>query len=63
MASFAAVVAETSGRLLIRVSSDEDVEQALDVAKRYGARLVSLVPQKQSLEDLFTEKVVGGDAP
>jgi ABC-2 type transport system ATP-binding protein len=63
IASLSAVIAETSNRLLIHVSSDDDVDRALEIAKRHGGKLVSLVPHKQSLEELFTEKVMGKDEP
>lgn len=55
--SIGTIIAETSGRLLIRVTSEEEVERALEISKQQGGRLVSLAPHKQSLEDLFTEKV------
>lgn len=58
-ASYGKVVLETTERLLIRVMSEEDIDQILDIARQHGGRVVSLVPQKQSLEDLFTQKVIG----
>lgn len=58
--SLATVLAETSGRVLIRIDSADDVEKILEIARTHGGKLVSLIPHKQSLEDLFTEKVGGG---
>jgi ABC-2 type transport system ATP-binding protein len=58
--SLGTVITKTQGRLLISVS-EERVEQVLDIAKRQGAKLLSLVVHKQSLEALFTEKVTGSD--
>jgi hypothetical protein len=60
LGSLGTIIAETSGRFLIRVSSDDVVAKVLDLAKQHGGHVVSLIPHKQSLEDLFTEKVIGG---
>lgn len=57
--SFGTVISQNSERILVRVSSDEEIEGVLQIAKEHGGKLVSLVPHKQSLEDLFTEKVGG----
>ena len=61
LCSLGTVITKTPGRLLISVSEDQ-VDQILDVAKQQGAKLRSLVAHKQSLEELFTEKVGGNGA-
>jgi len=62
LGSLATIITKTPERLLISVSEDH-VEQVLDLAKQKGAKLLSLVAHKQSLEELFTEKVSGSDNP
>jgi ABC-2 type transport system ATP-binding protein len=56
LGSLGTIITKTPGRLLISVS-EEHVEQVLDLARLQGAKLLSLVVHKQSLEELFTEKV------
>jgi ABC-2 type transport system ATP-binding protein len=48
-----ASVTVTPGGARIEVSSEGDVDGALAAARRSGARLVSVQPVRQSLEDLF----------
>lgn len=51
----------TSGRqVLIRLDKREDVDDMLGLVRRYEGRLVSLVPHKRSLEDLFFQEVEAG---
>jgi len=58
LGSFGTVIMKTPERVLISVAEDH-VEQVLDIARRQGAKILSLVAHKQSLEELFTEKVSG----
>ncbi len=60
LGSFGTIITKTPERLLISVSEDH-VEQVLEIARQQGAKLLSLVAHKQSLEELFTEKVSGSD--
>jgi hypothetical protein len=59
LGSYGKVVLETSDRFLIRVMSEADIEHVLDIARKRGAKVVSIIPHKQSLEDLFAQKVIG----
>jgi hypothetical protein len=38
---------------LIVLSGNEGLEQALSMIRKHGAKLVSVTPQKGSLEELF----------
>jgi len=48
-----AVVTATPSGVRIEVTSEADVDGVLAAARSYGARLVSVQPVRQSLEDLF----------
>ena len=50
----AAVAAKPNGAT-VQVSSEKDVEQVLRLIKNSGAKLISVQPVKQSLEELFVE--------
>jgi ABC-2 type transport system ATP-binding protein len=51
----------TSGRqVLIRLEEREGVDDVLGLVRQHGGRLVSLVPHKRSLEDLFFKEVEAG---
>lgn len=58
LGSFGTVIMKTPEKLLISVAEDH-VEQVLDIARQQRAKILSLVAHKQSLEELFTEKVSG----
>jgi ABC-2 type transport system ATP-binding protein len=53
-------VVRRGNQVLIKVDGEEKVPALLEVVNRHGGRLVSLVPHKRSLEDLFL-KEVGAD--
>lgn len=57
MGGMGSVLLEGTGRLILRVTSQENTERAMEIAKKCGGRLVSLVPKTRCLEDLFIEKV------
>ena len=44
-------------QVLIKMDGEEKVPALLEVVNRHGGRLVSLVPHKRSLEDLFLKEV------
>ncbi|UVT20719.1 MAG: ABC transporter ATP-binding protein [Nitrospira sp.] len=46
-------------RVMIVLTSQQDVDQALDVIRSAKAKLVSLTPHKASLEDLFIREAKG----
>ncbi len=48
--------------VLIKLDDEHTVDQVLDLIRRHAGRLVSLVPHKRSLEDLFLKEVGVGRA-
>ncbi len=46
-----------SGRLLIKVFQEEKIQEILDLVKKRDAKIHSLIPRTQTLEDLFVEMV------
>jgi ABC-2 type transport system ATP-binding protein len=54
-------VVRRGDQVAIEVNDRKSVDDLLEIVRRYGGRLVSLVPHKRSLEDLFLKEVnVGG---
>jgi ABC-2 type transport system ATP-binding protein len=53
----AATVVKSGNQVLIRLDHQEGVNDLLPLIHRYGGRLISVVPHKRSLEDLFLEEV------
>ena len=49
-------------QVLIKLDDEKRVDQVLDLIHRHAGRLVSLVPHKRSLEDLFLKEVGVGRA-
>ena len=45
-------------QVLIKLDDEHKVEQVLDLIRQHTGRLVSLVPHKRSLEDLFLKETV-----
>ena len=50
-------VVRRGNQVLIKVDGEEKVPALLGMVNRHGGRLVSLVPHKRSLEDLFLKEV------
>lgn len=50
-------------RVMVMLSSQQAVDQALDVIRSAKAKLVALTPHKASLEDLFIRKATGAQQP
>ena len=50
-------VVSRGNQVLIKVDGEEKVPALLEMVNRHGGRLVSLVPHKRSLEDLFLKEV------
>ncbi|NGZ09082.1 MAG: ABC transporter ATP-binding protein [Nitrospira sp. LK70] len=50
-------------RIMVVLSSQQAVDQALDVIRSAKAKLVALTPHKASLEDLFIRKATGAQQP
>ena len=48
---------------MVVLSSQQSVDQALDVIRSANAKLVALTPHKASLEDLFIRKATGAQQP
>ena len=46
-----------SGRTLIKVFQEEKIQEILDLVKNKNAKIYSLIPRTQTLEDLFVEMV------
>jgi ABC-2 type transport system ATP-binding protein len=51
-----ATVVERGNQALISVSDEARVNKCLEIIRQRNGRLVSLVPHKQSLEDLFLKE-------
>ena len=52
-----ATVIKSGHHVLIRLEQKNNVDDLLDLVHRHGARLVSLIPHKSSLEELFLKEV------
>jgi ABC-2 type transport system ATP-binding protein len=50
-------------RVMVVLSSQQSVDQVLDVIRSAKAKLVALTPHKASLEDLFIRKATGTQQP
>lgn len=59
----AAKVVLQGERVMVVLSSQQSVDQALDVIRTANAKLVALTPHKASLEDLFIRKATGVQQP
>lgn len=46
-----------NGRLIVDVNEDEDVNAILDSVRSSGGRVISVIPRRKRLEDLFLETV------
>jgi len=55
-------IVRRGNQVLIKLEDEHKVDQVLDLIRRHAARLVSLVPHKHSLEDLFLKEVGAGRA-
>jgi ABC-2 type transport system ATP-binding protein len=53
----AATVVKSGKQVLIRLDHQAGVDDLLPLIRRYGGRLISVVPHKRSLEDLFLKEV------
>ena len=49
------------GRLRVELAADGDVDRALDLLRAHGARLLSLNPVRESLEEFFVRQVAAPD--
>jgi ABC-2 type transport system ATP-binding protein len=61
-----AIVSLKAGRLIIDMPEDEDINSVVDAIRTGKGRIVSVIPRRKRLEDLFVETVrnvgkVGGD--
>jgi ABC-2 type transport system ATP-binding protein len=61
--TMAARLVQTGRQLLIVLPGPERLPDALDLIRKHGATLVSVTPQKHSLEELFFKEGVGAVAP
>jgi ABC-2 type transport system ATP-binding protein len=50
-------VAEPGGRVMVKVADEADVEAVLETVRARKARIHSLVPRTQTLEDIFVDMV------
>lgn len=53
-------VVKRGDQVLVELADRHGVDDHLELVRRHGGRLVSLVPHKRSLEDLFLKEVYGG---
>ncbi len=51
-------IVRRGNHVLIKLDDEHKVDQVLDLIRRHGGRLVSLVPHNRSLEDLFLKETV-----
>jgi len=56
------IVSGSADRILVRVESQDDLHRLLRVLNGHGARLLSVTPARQSLEDLLIREVRRGEA-
>ena len=54
------VVVRRGHQVLIKLDNESKVNRLLDLVRQHAGRLVSLVPHKQSLEDLFLKEAGAG---
>jgi ABC-2 type transport system ATP-binding protein len=52
-------LAQQNGRVTLHKESLEEVNQLIDVVRAEGGRVVSVVPQRRRLEDIFVETIGG----
>ncbi|MDH5673037.1 MAG: ABC transporter ATP-binding protein [Myxococcales bacterium] len=52
---------ELHQRLMLVVEGDDRVPEVLKLATEGGARVLAVIPHRETLEDLFVRKAVGGD--
>ena len=57
------IVSRREDRVLVRVDTQGELHRLLSVLNGHGARLVSVTPARQSLEDLFIREARGAAAP
>ncbi len=55
-------VRRTAGELAVTLSADADLEAWLEIAHAAGAKIVSIEPRHETLEDLFMRQIAGADA-
>ena len=55
-------VRRTAGELAVTLSADVDLDAWLELAHGAGAKIVSIEPRHETLEDLFMRQVAGADA-
>ena len=51
-------VVRRGNQMLIKLNDENRVDQVVDVIRRHAGRLVSVIPHKRSLEDLFLKETV-----
>src|SRR5207245_9990489 len=49
-------VVRRGNKVLIKLDDEHKTDQVVDLIRRHAGRLVSLVPHKRSLEDLFLDR-------
>ncbi len=57
------IVSRREDRVLVRVDTQGDLHRLLSILNGHGARLVSVTPARQSLEDLFIREARAASAP
>lgn len=50
-------IVERGNRIIVNISSEEIVQEVQKIVFRYGAKLISLIPRMESLEDIFVRKM------
>lgn len=48
------------GRLIVRQPDDGSINQVIDLIRGNGGRIISVLPYRRTLEDLFVETIQGG---
>ena len=54
------VLAVRGPETLVRIHSEPDLAAMLEVLRQAGAKLISVVPRRDTLEDLYLKEVSGG---
>ncbi|MCW5933232.1 MAG: ABC transporter ATP-binding protein [Fimbriimonadia bacterium] len=48
------------GKLFVQQPDDDSIGAVIDLVRKNGGRIISVLPQRRSLEDLFVETIQGG---
>ncbi len=53
-------IVERGARIIVNVSTEEMAQKVLEIIVQHGAKLISLIPRMESLEDIFLKRLKTG---